>query len=97
VEYAKDGVEAIGIYRSAKEKGQSFSAVILDVNIPDGMGGKETMKELLAIDPHVKGIIACGYLDDQSLSEFRKFGFYGAVEVSFDIEKMKDILDDLLK
>ncbi len=97
VEYAKDGVEAIEIYRSAKEKGQSFSAVILDANIPDGMGGKETMKELLAIDPHVKGIIACGYLDDQSLSEFRKFGFYGAVEVSFDIEKMKDILDDLLK
>jgi PAS domain S-box-containing protein len=97
VEYAKDGAEAVELYRLAKEKGQSFSAVILDVNIPNGMGGKETIKELLAIDPHVKAIIACGYSDDPIVSEFRKLGFDGAVEVPYDIEKIKDVLDDLLK
>jgi len=97
VEYAKDGSEAIDLYISAKEKGQSFSAVILDLNVPGGMGGKEAIKELLAIDPHIKGIISCGYSDDPSVSEFRKFGFYRAIEVPYDIEKMKNILDDLLK
>jgi hypothetical protein len=29
--------------------------------------------------------------------EFRKFGFVQAVEVSYDMEKMKDMLDNLLK
>lgn len=97
VEYAKDGGEAVALYRSAKEKGESFSAVILDVNVPNGMGGKEAIKELLAIDPHVKAIIACGYSDDPIVSDFRKFGFYRAVEVPYDIEKMKDVLDNLQK
>jgi len=97
VEYAHDGSEAVMRYRSAKEKGQSFSAVILDSDIPDGMGGREAIKELLAIDPHVKAIIACGYSDDPIISEFRKFGFHGAVEVPYDMEKMKDMLGNLLK
>jgi len=30
----------------------------MDLNIPGGMGGKEAMRELLAIDPHVKVIMA---------------------------------------
>lgn len=97
VEYAKDGGEAVELYRLAIEKGQSFSAVILDLNVPDGMGAREAIKELLAIDPHVKAIIACGYSDDPIISEFRKFGFQGAVEVPYDMEKMKDILGNLLK
>jgi DNA-binding NarL/FixJ family response regulator len=61
------------------------------------MGAREAIKELLAIDPHVKAIIACGYSDDPIISEFRKFGFQGAVEVPYDMEKMKDILGNLLK
>jgi PAS domain S-box-containing protein len=97
VEYAKDGGEAVELYRSAIDKAQSFSAVILDLNIPDGMGAREAIKELLAIDPHVKAIVSCGYSDDPIMFEFRKFGFVQAVEVSYDMEKMKDMLDNLLK
>jgi PAS domain S-box-containing protein len=97
VEYAHDGSEAVMRYQSAKEKGQSFSAVILDSHIPDGMGGREAIKELLAIDPHVKAIVSCGYSDDPIISEFKEYGFHGAVEVPYDMEKMKNILGNLLK
>ena len=95
VEYAKDGKEAVDLYRSAQEKGQPFFAVMLDLNVPGGMGGKEAMKELRAIDPYVKAIISCGYSDDQLVSEFWNYGFCGAVDVPFDIEKIKDILDNM--
>ena len=97
VEYAKNGNEAVGLYRIAKEKEQPYSAVILDLNVQGGMGGKETMTELLAIDPYVKAIITCGYSDDPIIAEFRKQGVCRPIDVPYDIEKMKEILDELLK
>lgn len=97
VEYAKDGKEAVVLYRSAKERGLSFFAVILDLTVPGGMGGKEAMKELIAIDPSVKAVITCGYSDDPISSEFKKSGFCGALAVPYDIDKIKNILDNLPK
>ena len=96
VELARDGHEAVNSYREAKEKGCPFSAVILDINVPDGMGGREAMKDLLAIDPHVKAIISCGYPDDGNVSEFSDCGFCGAIAVPYDLEKVKEMLGKLL-
>jgi len=97
VEYAKNGNEAVELYRTAKEKKQPFSAVILDLNVLDGMGGEQAMKELLAIDPHVKAIITCGYSNDSAASELRNSGICWTVDVPYDIEKMKEILNNLPK
>jgi PAS domain S-box-containing protein len=95
VDYAKDGKEAIDLYRTAKEKGRPFSAVILALYMPEGMGGKEAISELLAIDPYITAIVSCGYSNDPVVSEFRKYGFSGAVDIPYDIEKMKKILNNL--
>jgi CheY-like chemotaxis protein len=96
VEYAKDGSEAIALYRAMKEKRQPFSAVVLDLNVPDGMGGREAIKKLLEIDPGVKAIISCGYSDDPMVTEFRNYGFTGAVAVPYDLEIMKNLLSNML-
>ena len=97
VKYAKDGSEAVDLYKSEQAKGQPFSAVILDLHVPGGMGGKEAMKELLAIDPYVRVIITCGYSDDPAISDLRNSGMCRTVDVPYDIEKMKEILDNILK
>jgi PAS domain S-box-containing protein len=97
VEYTKDGGEAIALYKAMKEKGQPFSAVVLDLYVPAGMGAQETIKKLLEIDPYIKAIIACGYSDDPIVSEFRNYGFSGAVAVPYDLESMKNILNKMLK
>jgi two-component system cell cycle sensor histidine kinase/response regulator CckA len=97
VEYAKDGKEAVNLYRSANENGRPFSAVILDLNVPGGMGGKEAMNELLAMDPHVKAIITCGYSNDPAVSELKISGSCATVDVPYDIEKIKELLENLLK
>jgi len=97
VEYTKDGGEAIALYKAMKEKGQPFSAVVLDLFVPAGMGARETIKKLLEIDPYIKAIIACGYSDDPIVSEFRNYGFSGAVAVPYDLESMKNILNKMLK
>jgi signal transduction histidine kinase/CheY-like chemotaxis protein len=97
VEYTKDGGEAVALYKAMKEKGQPFSAVVLDLYVPAGMGARETIKKLLEIDPDAKAIIACGYSDDPIVSEFRNYGFSGAVAVPYDLESMKSILNKMLK
>lgn len=96
VEFARDGSEAITLYKTAKDKGQPFSVVILDLNVTDGKGAKETIKELLQIDQQIKAILTTGYTDDPVVSELSKYGFCAAVAVPYDLEKMKDILSMLI-
>ena len=97
VEYANNGNEALDLYRTARGKGDPFSAVILDLNVPGGMGGKDTLQELYAMDPHVKAIISCGYADDPVILNLREGGSCWPIHVPYDIEKMKEILDNLPK
>ncbi len=80
VECATNGAEAIEAYKKAQEAGEPFLAVFLDLNIPGGMGGKETMRQLLEIDPHAKGFVTSGDSSDPSMTRCREFGFCGAVE-----------------
>ena len=97
VEYASHGNEALDLYRTAREKGHPFYAVVLDLNVTVGMGGKEALQEMLAMDPHVKAIISCGYAEDPVIVQLREDGLCRTVDIPYDIEKMKEILDDLRK
>lgn len=54
VETAREGNEAIDFYKRVKESGKTFDAVIMDLEVPLGMGGKEMIKKLLEIDPGLK-------------------------------------------
>lgn len=80
VEFAIDGSEAVELYRERHQAGRTFAAVILDLNIPGGMGGQEAMKRLLEIDPDAKGYVSSGRTDDPVMINFRTFGFAGTIE-----------------
>jgi PAS domain S-box-containing protein len=77
VECARDGEEAIELYKNAMGKSQSFDVVILDLTIRGGMGGEETLKKLKDIDLDVKAIVASGYSNDTVLANYRDYGFCG--------------------
>ena len=77
VECAKDGEEAIDLYKKAMEASKPFNAVILDLTIRGGMGGKDAVKKLREIDPNVKAIVASGYSNDPVLANFKEYGFVG--------------------
>jgi CheY-like chemotaxis protein len=80
VEFASDGTQAVELYRERQLAGNPFAAVILDLNIPGGMGGEEAMAHLLAIDPAAKGYVSSGRTDDPVMVNFRDFGFSGTIE-----------------
>ena len=45
-QFARDGEEAVEMFVQALASGQPFAAVILDLTVPGGMGGKETLAKL---------------------------------------------------
>jgi PAS domain S-box-containing protein len=92
VECTRNGDEALAIYRRAHESGRGFDAVILDLTIPGGMGGREAVQELLAIDPHARVIVSSGYANDQVMSQFERYGFQGAVAKPYRIHELGETL-----
>jgi PAS domain S-box-containing protein len=96
-EFAEDGDEAIEMYKKAMESGKLYDAVILDLTIPGGMGGKEAIKILLEIDPDVKAIVFSGYAEGEVLSNYREHGFKAMMKKPFDMNVLGKALNDVLK
>jgi PAS domain S-box-containing protein len=97
VRTTSNGTEAIKLYKKAMKSGQPFDVVILDLTIPGGMGGKETVKKLLEIDPKVKAIVTSGYSNDLVLSEYKEYGFVGEVSKPYQMNELQETLQSLLK
>jgi PAS domain S-box-containing protein len=96
IELAADGTEAIEKYAEAEKSGEQFDAVILDLTIPGGMGGKETIKKLLKIDPNVKAIASSGYANDRVMANFKKYGFSGVITKPYRVAELEKILRNLV-
>lgn len=93
---AKDGVEAINMYRDSSLSGDPFQGVIMDLTIPGGMGGKEAIKQLLDFDPEVKAIVSSGYSNDPVMSNHTEYGFKAVITKPYSIEQLGTTLDNLL-
>ncbi len=94
--YAKDGKEAIEFYKDARTLGSPFDAVIMDLTIPGGMGGKEAIAKLIEIDPDVKAIVSSGYSSDDAMSNYRELGFCGVIAKPYQVEQLGGILSRVL-
>jgi CheY-like chemotaxis protein len=95
VELTKDGVEALVKYKEAMDNRDPFSAVIMDLTIPGGMGGKEAIKKLLEIDPHGVVIVSSGYATDPIMSEYKKYGFSAVIAKPYSIKQLQETLTGL--
>lgn len=96
VELSSDGLSALGLYKKALLSGDPFDAVIMDLTIPGGMGGEETIKHLLKLDPKVKAIVSSGYSSGDVISSFRDYGFKGAINKPYTIEELSNELSRVL-
>jgi CheY-like chemotaxis protein len=92
VDDAVSGEEAVGLYRRALERGERYAAVILDLNVPGGMGGLAALARLRAIDPQVKAFVCSGFEDDPVMLDYAAHGFSGAIAKPFRFEDMATAL-----
>jgi len=90
------GEEAIALYTAAWEAGEPFSAVIMDLTVPGGMGGKEAARQILRIDPQARLIVSSGYSNDPVMADFARFGFCSTIVKPYSMTEIVHTLNRLL-
>lgn len=95
-ECAANGEKAIKLYKKSIREKKKYDAVILDLTVAGGMGGEETIKKLLKIDPHVKGIVSSGYSDSTVLAEPEKYGFAGKIAKPYMKSELAKVLNSVI-
>ena len=89
---ANNGEEAIALYLQAKNDGQPFDLVIMDLTIPGGMGGGEAIARLRQLDPQVKAVVSSGYANDPIMANFSDYGFCGVTPKPFGLQDLSRLL-----
>jgi signal transduction histidine kinase/CheY-like chemotaxis protein/HAMP domain-containing protein len=95
-DFAKNGDEAIEMFDKARKSSYPFDIVILDLTVPGGMGGKETIKKLLAIDPETKAVVSSGYSSDPVMSDFKAYGFRDFIVKPYKPDELIRVLHEVI-
>ena len=90
------GEEALEAYLNANISGSPYDAVITDLTVQGGMGGRELIKELLVVDPQVKVIVSSGYSNDPIMASYREYGFSGVLVKPYKTTDMAKVLNTVL-
>jgi len=96
VEFAKEGKEAIELYKVSMNNGDKYDLIILDLTVPGGLGGKDTISEIRKIDPDVKAIVSSGYSNDPVMAEFQKYGFMDFVPKPYNTKQLVDKVNKVI-
>ena len=96
VMFARDGAAAVDLYCQERDKGNPFDLVILDLSVPEGVGGKEAFERLHAIDPGAKIVISSGFTNDPMLTDYASFGLDGVLAKPYRITEIKALLENMI-
>jgi PAS domain S-box-containing protein len=93
----KEGKEAVEFYQDELDAGRTIDGIFLDLTVPGGMGGKESVLHIRAIDPYVPVFVASGYAEDPVMANPGKHGFTASIYKPFTINELSEILEKHLK
>ncbi len=93
VHTASDGEEAVEIYKRALLSEQKVDVAIIDLSIPYGMGGIETVARIKEIDPRVQAIATTGHFQDSLTDGYKKYGFAGILPKPYILKELLEIIN----
>jgi CheY-like chemotaxis protein len=96
VDSVADGDQAIEAYGLAMRSGRPYAAVVLDLTVPAGRGGVDTMARLLEMDPGARGVVSSGYSVGSVAEDPRRAGFRGVVNKPYTLGELRAALVDVL-
>jgi len=97
VQTCRNGEEAIALYKAAMDVGAPYSAVIMDLTIPGGMGGQEAGQHILKIDPQASLIVSSGYSTDPVMAEHNAFGFCATLQKPYTLDEVSRVLGTVIR
>ncbi len=96
VDFANEGEKALSHYTKAFQEGLPYVATILDLTIPGGMGGKETLRQIKSFHPEAAVIVSSGYSNDPVMARFQEFGFSGVIAKPYNLVDLSKVLSEIL-
>ena len=93
---AIDGESALKYLTDIKKSGKTCEAVISDLTIPGGMGGKEAVKKIHQVFPDVPVIVSSGYTDDPVMKAPSEYGFVCSIKKPYMINSLSKILTNCI-
>ncbi len=91
-----DGKEVLQLYQEAAQQGRPYDLAILDLTIPNGMCGRETMLHLRRMDPHILAIVSSGYREDPVMKDCAAYGFAAALAKPYQVEALLQMVSGVL-
>ncbi len=92
-----DGWQALNEYHKARDENRPIDLVIMDLTIPGGMGGKETIRRLLEIDPQARALVASGYSNDPIMANYLDYGFRAVISKPYTITELVRVVRKVLR
>jgi two-component system, cell cycle sensor histidine kinase and response regulator CckA len=93
----KDGAETLSFFVEETNAGRSFAAILLDLTVPGGMGGKETAVEIRKLNTDIPLFVTSGYSEDPVIADPENYGFTDSIRKPFTIEELTLMLGRYLK
>ena len=97
VSETEEGSETVSTYHERFKSGKPFDLIIMDLSIPNGMGGVDAIKEIRKINPDVKAIVSSGYSDDPVMSNPKEYGFDAVLPKPYKPQELNSLVKKLLK
>jgi CheY-like chemotaxis protein len=92
-----NGRETLDYAAAAFRANEPFSAMIFDLTLPGGMGGKEVAAEIRKINQEVPILVASGYADDPVMKNPREYGFTDSLCKPFQNVELIEALQKIIK
>lgn len=93
----KDGKETLNFFIEETNSGRSFAAIILDITIPGGMGGKETIVEIRKLNTEIPVFVVSGYSEDPAMADPANYGFTDSLCKPFTMAELSEMLNKNMK
>jgi PAS domain S-box-containing protein len=88
-----DGSQAIAAFAKAKSQSEPFDVVMMDLVIPNGVGGQDAVHTIKKIDPNAKVIASSGHLEHPVMRDHKSFGFNAVLEKPYKLEKLQQVIE----
>ena len=92
-----DGKEAIDFFINETKANRRCAAMIFDLTIPGGMGGKEAIEAVRELDKEIPVFVASGYADNCVMMHPDDYGFTASISKPFTIAELSEMLSKHVK
>lgn len=95
VQIAADGSTAFDLYSKQLATEHPFDCVLLDLNIPGGMGGKETAQNILTIHEDATLVVCSGNTADPAMRSYAEHGFAMSLSKPYSFDQLETLMKQL--